>query len=283
MEYTLILWFLFLVFGASVITWKAWQHIQSMRNVKLPLDSWYTPGKEVCVVMALTSNLDAWLGPCVLMNEYFAYQAGYGFLIGRIPLRPERKQSVTWDRTTLIRTASQLPYEYIFYIDADAIITKEYLELDSTFKTLIRLMLPESRHRFGLFRDPPNASRSCNGVILIRNTTESQQIVQEWDEKSLPPSFHTTEQDVFHALERREQSSVHLSPLSLGGFWFSKYVRHYMAGPIPKPLRLVSLCLMQLLLWRQWAYYRIRMLARAPPQRSVVKSEDLLQYRVGAC
>lgn len=82
-----------------------------------------------------------------------------------------------WDKVKLIRTAMEMPYKYIFYIDADTVIVD--LEHD------LRLGVPDGK--IGLVRhiltSPPfnvNLDHLNVGVIFISNCDNTKAFVDKW-------------------------------------------------------------------------------------------------------
>lgn len=210
----------------------------NVKSPNLPQNSWYNPGKDICVVMIITPNIDNDYSKCVLINQEFCRKFNYGFLVQRAS---NSDRHIVWDRVLLLKKALEMGYQYAFYIDADAYFTHKLLRTSGNLKYLVKKMVPNNK-LIGMFGDFPfDKSKGCAGVICIKNSPISKEFLEEWWHafystcKDIQDKF-PREQGCMWRLRKSPKYQTYFNNINLleGGYYpiISKYIVHLKIGRV---------------------------------------------------
>lgn len=107
-----------------------------------------------------------------------------------------------WDRIELIRRAMEKGYDYIVWLDADALIYDVDVDLREACQNN---KIGACWHRI------PQLNHWNTGVLYIHNTTETYKFICDWLESYPPPSDGWMEQGVFNRMAMKSRNVVTIS------------------------------------------------------------------------
>ena len=215
----------------SILCYQYMKLSKLQTKYNLNKDSWYIPGKNVCIVMVCTPNLDNLYKNAILINENFSVLNNYGFFI--IRKHNNKNRHVAWERIPAIIKMFEMKYKYVLYIDADAFITNNYIKKYKNLDYFINLS--NKTNKIIMFEDKFNdKTLGCSGVLFFKNNQKTLNFINKWNNSSYKYKQlrfnHPWEQGALWKIRKNNQNMFINLPIIFGGCWSSQYIKHYRIG-----------------------------------------------------
>lgn len=193
---------------------------------------WYYPRPRVEILMFSTSNiLEKYARATAKVNEHYALRHGYAFKhVVDTNADEISRENIMWKRVQLIKESLH-DADVIFYIDSDAVINNQTRSLD---------WLMEGDGDIIACSDEGNGPSVANaGVMFVRNTPMSEQLLEEWWSLRNDPEYadFPYEQKAFGTVALKHPDSIKIHPSEeFNSIWWSlkqgnrdTFVLHFMA------------------------------------------------------
>ena len=145
---------------------------------------------NICIIMLNSPNIAKYAHMATIINKLYANKYNYDFIVERCPLKEDLNKDYMWDanneyifvwsKPSLIKK-HLINYDYIFYIDSDAIFVNHEKTMDSfideNFTNEICLIFGSNcvTKNFCFYKNQLNA-----GVIILKNTDKTFEILDKW-------------------------------------------------------------------------------------------------------
>jgi hypothetical protein len=147
---------------------------------------------NICILVLNSPNIGDYAHTATIINKLYANKYNYDFIVERCPLKEDLNKDYMWDgkdeymfvwsKPSLIKKHLK-NYDYLFYIDSDAIFVDHEQTIDSfidknfTNKTCLLFGTDciTKNNCFYNFKNDLNA-----GVIIVKNTDKTFEILDKW-------------------------------------------------------------------------------------------------------
>ena len=130
----------------------------------------YSHHNSICIVMLYTDNIKSYSQIAEKINKIYARKYGYDFKVERQRLANDRAPQ--WDKVMAV--AKYLPnYDYVFWIDSDAIFTNHSIPLEK----FIRL---GKGYNLLICDDTSNGGYINTGTMFFKNSSWSREFLRQW-------------------------------------------------------------------------------------------------------
>ena len=124
---------------------------------------------KICIVMFYTDNIKSYSQLAEQINENYAQKWGYDF---HVQYHRESDRAPQWDKVKVISNKLS-EYDYIFWIDSDAIITNYNIQLE-------RFINKAPNKNILICDDKPNGGYINTGTMFFKNTLWSKFFLKKW-------------------------------------------------------------------------------------------------------
>jgi hypothetical protein len=147
---------------------------------------------NICILILNSPNIANYAHQATIINKLYANKYNYDFIVERCPLKEDLNKDYMWDgeneymfvwsKPSLIKKHLK-NYDYIFYIDSDAIFVDHEKTIDSfidenfTNNTCLLFGTDCITDNFCYYKCKLNA-----GVIIVKNTNKTFEILDKWIE-----------------------------------------------------------------------------------------------------
>jgi hypothetical protein len=147
---------------------------------------------NICILILNSPNIGEYAHTATIINKLYANKYNYDFIVERCPLKEDLNKDYMWDgeneymfvwsKAPLIKK-HLINYDYLFYIDSDAIfvdhnqIIDSFIDENFTNETCLLFGTDCITKNFCYHDDKLNA-----GVIIVKNTDKTIKILDRWIE-----------------------------------------------------------------------------------------------------
>ena len=152
---------------------------------------------NICILVLNSPNIAEYAHTATIINKLYANKYNYDFIVERCPLKEDLNKDYmcdsadeykfVWSKPSLIKKHLK-NYDYLFYIDSDAIFVNHEQSIDSfidenfTNETCL-LFGTDCITKNSCFYILKNDLNNLNaGVIIVKNTDKTFEILDRWIE-----------------------------------------------------------------------------------------------------
>jgi len=225
----------------------------------------YNMKYNICIIMLNSPNIGNYAHMTTIINKLYANKYNYDFIVERCPLKEDLNKDYMWDGTneyifvwskpSLIKK-HLINYDYIFFIDSDAIFVNHEQTIDSFidehFTNEICLIFGFDCYTKNICI---NKNKLNTGVIIIKNTDKTFEILDNWIKAPNTELCHKwkykhpREQECLNLIKKKynynEIKIIDSYKLNgIDGIW----IKHYMGTKYDERCKILNLYLKKFLI-----------------------------------